>query len=119
MASGSTSTLVGVATPIFVDIKDHPFPIFKKWPQIAKVNDSIDAFYKVPEGVLYVEDVRAYIHYTLEDLGFAKIKNMYIGTLLNQDGSMKLEFQILKDQGFIDILEMPKFEDELIRYAPN
>lgn len=105
MASGSTFTLVGVATPIFVDIKDHPHPVFKQCPKIVKVNDSIGAFSRVPGRVLYVKDVRAYIHYNLEDLGLVEIKNMYIGTFLNQDGSMKLEFQILKDQGFTDILD--------------
>lgn len=64
-----------------------------------------------------MEDVRAYIHYTLEDLGSLEIKSMYLSTLLNKDGLIKLEFQILKDRGFINILEMPEFEDEIIRYV--
>lgn len=89
MASGSSSTLVGVATHNLVDIKDHPCPIFKQFPQIAKVNNSVGTFSRVPEGFLHVKDVRAYIHCTLEDLGSIEIKNMYIGTFLNQDGSMK------------------------------
>lgn len=92
MDFGSSFTLAGVATPIVVDIKDHPCPVFKQWPHIVKVNDSVDAFSRVPEGFLYVKDVRAYIHYTLENLGSFEIKNIYIGTLVNQDGSMKLEF---------------------------
>lgn len=117
MASRSSSASIGVATPIFVDIKDYPHPIFKQCPQIAKVNDSVGTFSRVLEGVMYVEDVHAYIHYTLDDLGSAEIKNMYIITFLNQDGSMKLEFQIMKDQGFTDILEMSKFEDDMILYV--
>lgn len=117
MASRSSSALVSVATPIFVDIKDYSCPIFKQCPQIVKVNDSVGTFSRVAKGVFYVEDVYAYIHCTLEDLVSTEIKNMYIGTLLNQGGSMKLEFQILKDQCFTNILEMLKFEDELIWYA--
>lgn len=102
-------------TPIVVDIKDRPRLIFKQCPQILKVNDSINAFYRVIDRVLYIEDVRAYIHCTLKDLGFAEIKTMYMTNLLDRKGSMKPEFQILKDQGFTDILEIPKFEDEMIQ----
>lgn len=117
MASRSAPTLADVATPIVVDIKDHPCPKFKQCPQIAKVDDSINTFSRVLDGVLYVKDVRAYIHYNLEDLGSSKIKSMYLSTLLNKDGLTKPEFEILKDQGFTDILEMPEFEDEMIRYV--
>lgn len=63
-----------------------------------------------------MEDVRAYIHCTLEDLGSSKIKSVYMSTLLNKDGLIKPKFQILKDQVFTNILEMPEFEDEMIRY---
>lgn len=116
MAFGSAPTLADVATPIMVDIKDCPRPEFKQCPQITKVDDSISAFSKVLDGVLYVKDVRAYIHCTLEDLGSSEIKSMYLSTLLNKDGLIKPEFQILKDQGFTDILEMLEFEDEMIWY---
>lgn len=92
MASGSTLTLVGVATPIVVDIKDRPCLIFKKCPQIAKVDDSVDTFSRVRDEVLYVEDVCAYIHCTLEDLGSAEIKTMYMTDLLDRRGFMKPEF---------------------------
>lgn len=115
MASGSYPTLVDVATPVVVDIKDRPRPKFKQCPQSAKVDDSTDTFCRVLDGVLFVEDVRAYIHCTLEDLGSFEIKSMYLYTLLNKDGLIKLEFQILKDQGFTDILEIPEFQDEMIR----
>lgn len=64
-----------------------------------------------------MEDVRAYNHCTLEDLGSSKIKSVYMSTLLNKDGLIKLEFQIMKDQGFTNILEMPKFKDEMIGYV--
>lgn len=86
---------------------------------MEKVDASIDAFSRVPDGVIYVDDVRGYIHYTLEDMGSSKIKSMYLSTLLNKGGLIQLEFQILKDQGFIDILEMLEFEDEMIQYVPS
>lgn len=117
MAFGSSPAPVGVATPIFVDIKDRPHPIFTQCPQIAKVDDSISAFSRVPDGVLYVEDVCAYIHYTLEDLGSIEIKTINMTNLLDRIGLMKLEFQILKDQSFTDILEMSEFKDEMIWYV--
>lgn len=52
MAFGFAPFLVDVATPVVVDIKDHPHPEFKRCPQIAKVNDSIGAFSRVIDGVL-------------------------------------------------------------------
>lgn len=68
MASRSSPALLDIATSIMVDIKDCSRLEFKKFPHIAKVDDSIDGFSSVPDGVLYVEDVRAYIHCTLEDM---------------------------------------------------
>lgn len=117
MASGSAPALANVDVPVVVDIKDHPYSEFKQCPQILKVDDSIAAFSRVPNRVIYVEDVREYIHCTLEDLVSSEIKSMYLSILLNKDGFLKLEFQILKDQGFTNILEMPEFEDEMIRYV--
>lgn len=76
MAFGSTPTLVGLNTPIVVDIKDHPCTIFKQCSQIVKVDDLVNAFSRVPDKVLYIEDVRAYIHCTVEDLGSFEIKTM-------------------------------------------
>lgn len=54
MASRSAPTLVDVETPIVFDIKDFPHQVFKKYPQIAKVDDSIGAFLRVPDDILYV-----------------------------------------------------------------
>lgn len=97
LASRSASTLVGVATLVFFDIMDSPHLVFKQCPHIAKVHDSVSAFSRDPDGVLYVEDDCRYINCTLEDLGFDKIKTMYMSIFLNWDGSMKLDFQVLKD----------------------
>lgn len=41
---------------------------------------------------------------------------MYMIALLEKDEMSKPKFQILKDQGFTDILEMVKFKDEMIWY---
>lgn len=73
MASGSSPTLADVATPIVVEIKDHPCLEFKQCSQIAKVDDSIDTLSRVSNKVLYVEDVGAYIgagHLTLQARNF-------------------------------------------------
>lgn len=77
MASGSFPTLVDIASLFVVDIKDPPCPILNNCPQIAKVNDSINAFSRVPDGVTYVIDVQSYIYYTLEDFGSSEIKNVH------------------------------------------
>lgn len=42
---------------------------------------------------------------------------MYMTTLLDKNGGIKPEFSHLKDQGFIDILEMLEFYHEIIRYV--
>lgn len=117
MAFVLAPTSVGLDTPITVDIKDHPRPVLKKCPQIVKVDDSIGAFSRVPNKVMHIEDVFAYIDCTMEDLGSSEIKTMYMTNLLNKKGSMKPKFQILKDQGFTNILEMLEFEDEMIWYV--
>lgn len=50
----------------------------------------------------------------LEDLGSSEIKTMYMTIFLDKNGVIKVEFRHLKDQGFTDILEIPKFDDEII-----
>lgn len=99
MPSGSALALIDVVVPIVVDIKDRLHLVFKKYPQIMKVDDSVSAFSRVLDDVLYVEDVRAYIHCTLEELGSSEIKTMYMTILLDKNVVIKPEFRHLKDQG--------------------
>lgn len=75
MASSSTPEFI--ANPIVVEVVKHPRPVFKLVPKIAKKDDNIGAFSKIPKEVVYVEDPRMYIHCHIEELGDDEIKNMY------------------------------------------
>lgn len=88
MASGSSAPTF-IANPTIVEVKDRLRPIFKEVPQIYKKEDFVGAFSRVPDGVVYVEDVRAYIHCTLEDLGTEEIKGMYQSVILGSSGTIK------------------------------
>lgn len=103
--------------PTIVEVKDRLRPIFKEFPQITIKEDSTSTFLMVPDGIVYVEDVRAYIHCTLEDLGTEEIKGMYQSMILCIYDTMKLEYQIIEDLGLTKILYILKFKDEVIRYV--
>lgn len=79
--------------------------------------DSVRAFSHIPEGVVYVEDVRAYIHYHIEDLGTLEIKRMYMSDLMGESGKIKPTYKHIEELGFTNILDIPDFEDEIIRYV--
>lgn len=84
---------------------------------MATKDDSVGAFSHVLEGVVYVEDVRAYIHFHIEDLGTLEIKGMHMNELMGESGKVKLTYQHIEDLGFIDILDILEFEDEIVRYV--
>lgn len=69
----------------------------------------------VLEGVVYVEDAKAYIHYHIEDLGTSKIKGK--SELIGESGKIKLTYQHIEELGFTDILDILEFEDEITRYV--
>lgn len=117
MTSRSSSAPTFIVNPTIVEVKDRLRPIFKEVPQIAMKEDSTSAFLRVPDDVVYVEDVRAYIHCTLEDLGTEEIKGMYQSVILGSSGTIKSEYQIIKDLGLTRILYIPEFKDEMIRYV--
>lgn len=108
MTSISSSSPTFIVNPTVVEVKDRLRPIFKE--------DSIDTLLRVLDGIVYMEDVRAYIHYTLEDLGIEEIKGMYQFVILGSSRTIKLEYQIIEDLGLTGILYIPKFKDEMIRY---
>lgn len=68
MASESSFSPTFIVNPTVVQVKDRLRPIFKEVPQIAMKEDSTGVFSRVHDRMFYVEDVRAYIHCTL-DLG--------------------------------------------------
>lgn len=53
------------------------------------LEDLVGEFYHFTEGVVYVEDVRAYIHYHIKDLGTSEIKGMYMSELMGESGKIK------------------------------
>lgn len=114
MASGSSAPTF-IANLSIVEVKDRLRPVFKEVPKIAKKEDLVGAFSRVHEGVMYVEDVRAYIHCTLEDLGTEDIKSMYQSVILGDTGKIKPKFKAIEDLGLIGILYLLKFKDEVIR----
>lgn len=65
MASSSSS----INTPLVVEIKNRPCPIFKKHLYKSLLDESLGAFSQVYHGVLHTEDIRAYIHCNIEELG--------------------------------------------------
>lgn len=97
MEVGSSSTPTFIANPIVVEIKDHPRPIFKTFPHIATLDDLVGAFLRVLKGVVYVEDVRVYIHCHIEDLGTSDINNMYMNELMGDFGMIKPKYKHIED----------------------
>lgn len=117
MEARSSSAPNFIANPTAVQVKDHPRTIFKWCPHIATLDDSVGSFSHVLEGVVYVEDVRDYIHLHIEDLETSDIKRMYMSELMRDFGKIKPEYKNIEDLGFINILDIPKFEDEIVRYV--
>lgn len=115
MASGSSAPTF-IANPTIVKVKDRLRPIFKEVPQIAKKEHSVGAFSRVPDDMMYVEDVRAYIHCTLEDLGTKERKRMFQFVILGSSITTKPKYKIIKDLGLTSIQYKPEFNDQVIRY---
>lgn len=107
MESRSSYAPIFIANPIVLELKDLPRPILKWYPHVATKEDLVGAFSHIPEGVAYVEEVRAYIHCHIEDLGTSEIKGMYMNELMGESGKIKLAYQHIEDLGFTNILDIP------------
>lgn len=116
MAS-SSSILEFIENPTIVENVKHPRPIFKIIPKIEKLDDSIGAFSKIMKGVTFAKDRRAYIHCNIEDLGSKDLKNMFMNVITDKQGVVKLEHMVVEYLGFINILHMPEFLDEIVSYV--
>lgn len=90
----------GIATPLVVEIKDRACPIFKKHPFKSVEDDPIGEFSYVLYGVLHNEDIRAYIHYDLEELRNVDMLDLYNKHLSDGLGNLKPEYKALQDKGF-------------------
>lgn len=119
MEAGSSSIHVSIANPTVIEVKDCPRPIFKWYPHVATLEDSVGAFSHILKEFVYVEDVRAYIHYHIKDLGTSQIKGIYMSELMGESRKIKPEYKHIEELGFIDILDIPEFKDEIVRYVLN
>lgn len=82
---------------------------------MATKEDSVGAFSRILKGVVYVEDVRVYIHCHIGDLGTLKIKGMYMNELMGESCKIKPSYKHIENLGFTDILDIPEFENEIVR----
>lgn len=95
MASSSSN----IDTLLVVDIKNRPHPIFKKHPYKSLLDEPLGAFSKVYHGALHNEDIRAYIHCDIEELGGYALSYSFTQNLIT-DHQLKPEFAHMQRKGF-------------------
>lgn len=66
-----------ISNPLVVKVKDMTHLVFKESPLKSIEDDLVGAFYFIPHGVLHIDDVRAYIHYEIEEIGLEDILDLY------------------------------------------
>lgn len=101
----------GIATSLVVEIKDNARPIFKKHPFKSVEDDPKGAFSSVPYDVLHNEDIRAYIHCDLEELGNTDMLDLYNNHFANSLGNLKLEYKVLQDKDFSQFVHFLLFDE--------
>lgn len=111
----SSSALKFIENPTVVEVVKRPSPIFKIIPKIAKQDDSIGTFSKIPKGVAYAEDPRIYIHYNIDELGSKEVLKMFRTIIYDENGNVKPKHKIIETLGFMEILDIPKFPKEVVR----
>ncbi|XP_057856259.1 uncharacterized protein LOC131065690 [Cryptomeria japonica] len=88
----------GISTPLLVEITERARPIFKKYSFKSVEDDLNGAFSSVSYGVLHNEDIRAYIHCNIKELGNADMLSLYTKHMMDEMGNLKLEFKSLQDK---------------------
>lgn len=81
-------------TPLVVEIKNHPHPEFNKHPFKSLLDDVLGSFFSVCHGVLNTQDIRAYIHSSIEDIGSYEMSCIFTENLIT-DNQLKLEIAYL------------------------
>lgn len=113
MASASS-----IATPLVVEVKDNTHPVFKKHPYKSMEVDPIGTFSFILHGVLHVDDVRAYIHYEIEETSSEDILDFYIDSIMDEIGDPKPKFVQLQRKGFTQFVNFLTFDEkEWMRYV--
>lgn len=110
----SSSNLEFIANPTIVENVKCPRPMFKIIPEVAKQDDSIWAFSKIPKGVVFAEDPMIYIHYNIEELGYEELLKMFRMVICDENGTIKPEHKIVETLGFVEILNILEFLEEVV-----
>lgn len=100
-----------IATLLVVEIKDRARPIFKKYPIMSIKDDPKGYFSSIPYATLHNEDIRAYIHCDIEDLGNVDMLSLYSKHLVEILGNLKLEYQNLQGKGFAEFIHFLIFDE--------
>lgn len=111
----SSFVLEFILNPTIVENVKCPRPIFKIIPEIAKKDDSVGAFSKIPKGVAFAEDPRIYIHCNIEDLGSKELMKMFKKVICDEHGIVKPEHKNVETLDFAEILNIPQFLEEVVR----
>lgn len=96
-----------VVTPLVVEVTDRARPIFKKHLFKSVEDDPNGAFSSVSYGVLHNEDIKAYIHCNIKELGNADMLSLYTKHMMDEMGNLKPDFKSLQHKGFIQIVHFP------------
>lgn len=84
-----------IYTLLVVEIKDKALTIFNKHHFKSVEDDLKGAFSSLPNGVLHNEDIRAYIHYDVEEFGSTDMLTLYNNHLMNNLENLKTKYQHL------------------------
>lgn len=104
-----------ISKPTIVENVKHPRPVFKIIPKIVKQDNSVGAFSKIPKGVAFAENPRIYIHCNIEDLGSEELMKMFNKVICDKHGIVKSKHKIVETLGFVEILNIPQFPEEVVR----
>lgn len=94
--------------------------MFKKHPYKSMEVNPIGAFSFILHKVLHVDDVRAYIHYEIEETSSKDILDLYTDNIMDEIGNPKPEFVQLQRKGFTQFVNFLIFDEkEWVRYVLN
>lgn len=74
-----------ISTPLVVEVKDRLHPKFKWHPYKFVDIEPLGGFSSVSYKVLHVEDIRAYVHANIEDLGTSHLLDLYTHHITKED----------------------------------
>lgn len=105
-----------VDTPLVVEVFERERPQFKRHPFKSVEDDPNCVFLSVPYGVLHVDDVRGYIHYSIEETENKYILTLYTNNIMDKVGNPKLKYAQLQRKCFTYFVHFSTFnEDEWVR----